>query len=83
MWRQNPTTKLVLQFLHDYRVQLADGIAQAVFKGKPVKQDYLDEVAFKCGVMEDVETLEADDINQFYGIETPQQSEEKKETKNV
>lgn len=80
MWRQHPVSRVVLQFLHDYRVQLADGVAQSVFKGNTVKQDYLDEVAFKCGVMEDVETLEADDINKFYGIET---SSEEKEKTNV
>lgn len=67
----------MLQFLRDYRVQMADGVAQSLFKGKTVTKEYIDEVASKCGAMEDVETLEADDINLFYGTQNTADEKEK------
>lgn len=78
MWRQHPVSRVLLEYLRDHRIHLAEGIAKEIFNGRTVLSTYLEEVAFKCGIMQDVETLDADDINRFYGVEEPTPEEKEK-----
>lgn len=76
-WRQHPISRLVLEFIRDRRIQQAECIAETVFNGGKVTPEYLHDVSIACGVMREIETLEAEDINDFYGIEPPTAKEEK------
>ena len=76
MWRAHPVTALLLQYLRDLRIQLADNIAKEIFNGRNVDASYISEVAIRCGVLQDVEELDASSINDFYGTE-PQEEKAK------
>lgn len=60
-------------------MSLAESIAEGVFNGATVTPEYLTEIATVCGALKDIETLEAEDINAFYGVEQPPTEEEKKD----
>jgi hypothetical protein len=65
-WRQHPTTQKVLKYLHDYRVQVADNIGNAVFQGSEPFQDYIKEAAMRCDILKDICEIDAQSIMNFY-----------------
>lgn len=74
-WRQHPISRVVLEFLRDRRVSLAEGIAETVFNGGGATPEYLHDTSIACSVLKEIETLEAGDINEFYGTEPPKEEE--------
>jgi hypothetical protein len=56
----------VLQYLKDYRQQIADNIAKNVFDGSAPPHEWVKEAAMRCEIMGDICDLTAEDINVFY-----------------
>lgn len=79
LWRNHPTSQVVLQYLRDLRSQMASNIADTVFVGAGIEQSFLEETAHKCGLIGEIVDLEAHDINEFYQVKTQQ---EERETEN-
>jgi hypothetical protein len=67
-WRNHPVSRAVLQYLQDYRLQMAEKVAESLFQGQSISQDRVDEVALRCEIMGDVANISADDINTFYEV---------------
>lgn len=68
----------MLDFLRDKRLQMADRVAESLFNGLSVAQSHIEEVAQRCEIMKDIEELAADDINEFYALETATPEEKEK-----
>ena len=54
---------------------MADRVAESLFNGSAVAQSHIEEVARRCEIMKDIEELNAEDINEFYKVETPAEKE--------
>ena len=55
---------------------MADRVAESLFNGSTVSQSHVDEVALRCEIMKDIEELSAEDINEFYKVETTAEKED-------
>jgi hypothetical protein len=47
---------------------MAEDIAASIMNGTAVDADYIAQAALRCEIMMDVETIDADTINRFYGV---------------
>lgn len=79
-WRSHPTTGKFLQFLKDYRVQLAEEIATTIASGNTVDQLHMEKVVLICGIHLDLENLQFADIANFYS--TPEKEGKEDEPEN-
>lgn len=68
-WRINPTTVKFFRFLRDYRIQLAENVANGLAQGNPIDKEHADKVAMMCGLYYDLETIQISDIKNFYQSE--------------
>ncbi len=67
-WRQHPATRKVLLFLRDSRQQMSENIAASVMTGTAPTPEYVAQAALRCEIMGDIETIDAETINRFYGV---------------
>ena len=57
-----------LKFLRDFRLQLAEDVANSLATGNKVDAVQVDQVAFVCGIYLDLENIQFEDIKNFYAI---------------
>lgn len=65
-WKTNPTTEKFFRWLNDRRIQMAEDVAASLAAGVTIEKSYADDVALRCEIYLDLESLDFGDIANFY-----------------
>ena len=76
-WNKNPVTLKYLQYMYDFRIQIASSIAEAVSYGHQITPEVIHRDTTQCEVLLMLSNLSIEDINSFY---QPEEKEEDDET---